>query len=99
MRLAIAIALITLLAACGRDRDEVKPDLPTHCPSGSASEVRIVERKVYVAIPPTLTRREDIAEGTLAECPQVARDRRAAIERLNSRMQQIEAQQGTEVKP
>ena len=99
MRLTLAIAITALLAACGRDRADVKPDLPTHCPAGSAADVRIVERKIYVSIPRTLTRQEDIAEGTLAECPQVARERRAAIERLNSRMQQIEAQQGTEVKP
>lgn len=99
MRIAIALLVTLLLAACNRDRGELKPDLPSHCPSGSAPDVRIVERKVYVPIPATLTRREDIAEGTLAECPQVARERRAAIERLNSRMQQIEAQQGTEVKP
>jgi len=32
-------------------------------------------------------------------CYDVAAKRRAAIERLNSRMEQIEAIQGTEVKP
>ncbi len=99
MRLAFALAMIVLLTACRGDRDELRADLPTHCPAGSAPDVRFIERKVYVPIPATLTRREPIAEGTLAECPQVARDRRAALERANSRLQQIEAQQGTEVKP
>lgn len=99
MRLALAIAIVLLLVACRGDRNDVQADLPPVCPTAGAVDVRIVERKIYVPIPSVLTRREEIAEGPLAECPQVARDRRAAVERLNSRMQQIEAQQGTEVKP
>lgn len=99
MRIAILIAAALLTVACTRDRDDVKADLPPSCPAGSAPEIRIVERKVYVPVPASLTRREEIAEGPLAECPQVARDRRAAVERVNSRLQQIEQLQGTEVKP
>lgn len=99
MRCLLIIAIATLLAACGRDRGDLKADLPPSCTAGAAAEVRIVERKIYVPIPSSLTRREDIAEGPLAECPQVARERRAALERSNSRAAQIEAIQGTEVKP
>lgn len=99
MRHILILAAVVLLAACGRDRNDVQADLPPSCPAGAGTDVQFVERKIYVPIPSTLTRREDIAEGALNECPQVARDRRAAIERLNSRMQQIEAQQGTEVQP
>jgi len=40
-----------------------------------------------------------VAEGPIPMCYDVAAKRRAAIERLNSRMEQIEAIQGTEVKP
>ena len=98
-RCLVIPALALLLVGCTRDRGDVKPDLPPSCPAGAASEIRIVERKVYVPVPSSLTRREDIAEGALAECPQVARDRRAALERANSRFQQIESLQGTEVKP
>jgi len=95
----LAVCLVLALAACTRDRGEVKPDLPAHCPAGAAAELRIVERKIYVPVPASLTRREEIAEGPLAECPQVARDRRAALERYEARMKQIESLQGTEVKP
>lgn len=99
MRCLLLIAIAVLLMACGRNRDDLKPDLPPSCPAGAAAEVRIVERKIYVPIDSVLTRREPIAEGPLAECPQVARERRAALERVNSRLQQIESVQGTEVKP
>ncbi|PBJ83710.1 hypothetical protein CMZ84_04260 [Lysobacteraceae bacterium NML93-0399] len=99
MRPILIMAAAVLLAACGRDRSDVQADLPPSCPASAGASVEFIERKIYVPIPSSLTRREDIAEGALNECPQVARDRRAAIERLNSRMQQIEAQQGTEVQP
>ena len=99
MRCLLILAIATLLAACGRDRGDLKADLPPSCPAGAAAEVRIVERKIYVPVPASLTRREAIAEGPLSECPQVARDRRAAVERANSRLLQIEQLQGTEVKP
>jgi len=95
MRLALLLPLL-LLAAC--KRDDVKPDLPPSCPTASA-EVRVVTRTVYVSVPSRLTLQEEIAEGPLSECPAVAAERRAAIERLNSRAAETRQIQGTEVKP
>lgn len=95
MRIAILPLTIFALAAC--DRDNVKPDLPNQC--AVAPEVQVVEKKVYVSISPELTREEPIAEGPIAQCFDVAAQRRAAIERLNSRARQVSEIEGTEVEP
>ncbi len=91
VRLLTAAALL-LLAACGRQQH--KPDLPGTLVEPTAV---VVERRVYVPIPAELTRTEAVAEGSLAQCPDVAAARRAAIERLNSRARQVATKQGTAV--
>lgn len=99
MRVLLLIVAALGLVACDRKRDDVRADLPPSCPAGAGVEIRVVERKVYVPIPSSLTQRAPIAEGPLAQCPQVAGDRRKELEKVNSRLQQIEAIQGTEVRP
>ena len=96
MRVLTLVLPILLLAAC--KRDDVKPDLPPSCPEPS-TDVRVVTRYVYVAIPSRLTVEEPIAEGPLSECPVVAAERRAALERSNARAREARRIQGTEVKP
>jgi hypothetical protein len=98
MRAIPAFALLLaplLLAACQRGGH--KPDLP----EGPAvlPQVVTVERVRYVAIPAHLTQELPVAEGPLSQCPDVAARRRADQEKLNSRLRQIRAIQGTEVKP
>lgn len=97
MRPLLAIALALVLAGCCRHRDEIKPDLPG---AGTvvAPEVVTVERRVYVPIPGNLTA-EPIAEGPIAQCFEVAAQRRAALERANAKIAQCAAVQGTEVEP
>lgn len=94
-RLFLAVAA-SALAACGKGN--VKPDLPD---PGTAvrPEVVVVEKIVYVPVPARLTRLEPIAEGPLSECPVVARERRAALERCNARLAETATIQGTEVEP
>lgn len=99
MRALLLIVVALGLVACDRKRDDVIADLPPSCPVRAAPEIRIVERKVYVSIPSSLTQRAPIAEGPLAHCPQVAGERRSELQKANTRLQQIEAIQGTEVKP
>lgn len=94
VRLLIAVALVLTLAACAGNQR--KPDLPTTLVQPTAV---VVERRVYVPIDAELTRTEPVAEGSLAQCPDVAAARRAAIERLNARARQVAAQQGTAVEP
>lgn len=55
---------------------------------------RIVERKVYVAIPAALTAPLAIATGPLPQCPVVARDRRTQLELGNARFEAIAKIQG-----
>jgi len=97
MRL-IAILALLLLAGCCRDRHDLKPDLPG---AGTvvAPEIVIVEKRVYVPIPAGITRPEPIAEGPIAQCFEVAAQRRAALERANGKLAQCAAVQGTEVQP
>ncbi len=92
--LLIAIVVLLATTACRKD---TKPDLPPSCPV-AVSEVTVVERRVYVPVEPVLTRPEPIAEGPLAQCPMVAAERRAAIERANAKLKAIQAKQGTEAK-
>jgi hypothetical protein len=90
VRLLIALVLSALLVAC--KSTPPKPDLPA---TRTTPEVVVVERRVYVPIEPELTRTEPVAEGPLSMCPAVAAARRAAIERLNARVRQVAAKQGT----
>lgn len=97
-RIAITtIALATLLLA-GCNRHDVKPDLPG---AGTVVKPQIVyvDRYVYVSIKDDLTQEEPIAEGPLSQCPIVAAARKTALKRINGRMRQIDAIQGTPVKP
>lgn len=93
MLLACCAAL--LLPAC--NRANLKPDLPG---AGTVvkPEIVYVDRFVYVAIPASLTDEMPIAEGPLSQCPDVAAQRKKAAAVLNSRMRQIRAIQGTEVR-
>ena len=96
MRSILAIASCLALAACGRDL--VQPDLPD---AGTAvvPELQVVDRHVYVRVPAHLTAPEPIAEGPIAQAFEVARKRRAALERANAKLREIAAIQGTEVDP
>lgn len=94
LRLLIIAALATVLAACGR----TKPDAgPAQC--AVSPEPVVVERRVYVTIPAALTRTEPVPEGPIAQCFDVAAQRRAVIERLNGRAEQVRAIEGSEVRP
>lgn len=96
MRIVIAVALVLSLAGCFRD--DKRPDLPG---DGHVVEPELVEveRRVYVKIPARLTQPEPIAEGPITEAFEVARQRRAALERANAKLREIAAIQGTEVTP
>ena len=98
MRAACLLLTLLALAACGRGREDIKPDLPgSECVV--APEVQVVTRRVFVSIDPALTAEEPIAEGPIAQCFDVARERRAALERANSKLRRIGKVQGTEVEP
>lgn len=91
VQLLSALACLAL-AACGNK--QTRPDLPD--PAGAVvPTVQVVERIVYVPIDSALTGLEPIAEGPLAVCPQVAAERRAALQRCNAKLQQIERVQGS----
>lgn len=96
MRAMLIMALL-MLAGCG-NQDAVRGELP---PAASAvvPKVQIVERVVYVKVPDRLTPQEEVPEGPIAQCFDVAAARRAVIERQNARAAEVRAIQGTEVKP
>lgn len=95
MRLLLLLAILLPLAAC---KPALKPDLPSP-DKIVAPTIVTIERLVYVPIPANLTRPEPIAEGPIAQCFDVAAQRRAALQRANSKLGQIGHIQGTEVKP
>lgn len=94
---ALLLAVIALLLATACQRDNVRPDLPTG--PATVPELVIVERKVYVSIRPELTVERPIAEGTIAQCYEVAAARKAELVKGNSQLRRIAATQGTEVEP
>lgn len=98
MRRLVAIACLLALAACSRDRGELRPDLPG---AGTVvqPEVVVVEKIVYVPIPAALLKLEPIAEGPITQCFEVAAQRRAALQRCNAKLQQVGTVQGSEVEP
>lgn len=96
-RLLIVLAIAALVPACKTHTGHVA-DLPPACPPGTP-EVQIVERRIYVGISSEYTTPEPVAEGPLSECPLVAAERRAAIERANAKLRAIAEKQGTEVEP
>lgn len=95
LRLLTLLAMFALATAC---RDDVRPDLPD---AGHVvrPEVVIVERKVYVSVPPALTEELPVAEGPISQCFDVAAERKKTIDVANSRFLQIGAIEGTEVEP
>jgi hypothetical protein len=88
--LVFAVLLAVALSGCAPTRT-VYVDRP--------GPERIVERKVYVAIPAALTAPLPIATGTLPQCPIVARDRRAQLELGNGRFEAISKIQGQPAEP
>jgi hypothetical protein len=80
-----------LLAACASAGGSKLPSTE----GAVAPVVQIVERIVYVPIDSALTGLEPIAEGPLSMCPKVAAERRAALERCNSKLTQIDQVEGT----
>lgn len=94
----VVVATLIALALCGCNKvGATKPDLP---PSTLVKPTVVyVDRYVYVPIRSDLLKTEPVAEGPLAQCPIVAADRKAALLRVNSRLTQIGAIQGTEAKP
>ncbi len=93
LRLLIAAALL-VLAGC----DRLRKSEADHSVAVAPQPVVIMQR-VYVPIPKVLTAPEPIAEGPIAQCFDVAAQRRAAQERANAKLKQIGLVQGTEVKP
>ena len=95
IRTLLTAVAVMALAACGRN---AKPDLP---PAAGAVTpiVHIAERRIYVPIEAALTKPEPVAEGPIAQCFDVAAQRRAAIERGNAKLKAIASKQGTEVSP
>lgn len=89
----LILAAALLLAACESTGDTRRPPAE----SATAPVAVPVVRQVFVPIDAALTAPEPVAEGPLAECPRVAAERRAALERANAKLRAIAAQQGTEV--
>lgn len=97
MRLILILAAALLLAACGRDRDNVKPDVPR----GVIVQPKVitVTREVHVRVPAELTDPLPIAEGPLSQCPLVAADRKKQLQKANADRKATRALSGTEAKP
>ncbi|MCW0398768.1 hypothetical protein NB688_000582 [Xanthomonas sacchari] len=94
-RLLILLLLAVGLVGCDKVR---KSDSPATAVAITPKPVVIVKR-IYVPIPPEMTRPEPVAEGPIAQCFDVAAQRRAALERANAKLSKAAAIQGTEVKP
>ncbi|CBA14762.1 hypothetical protein [Xanthomonas albilineans] len=92
--LLLSVLMLAVLTGCPLRNDTRAP----HACAVLPQPVEIV-RRVYVPINPLLTTPEPVAEGPLSECPDVAAQRKAALKRANSHLQQIKQIQGTEVKP
>ncbi len=95
LRLLTLAFAISALCACEKLRK------PEQAPAAVAvkPEPVVITRRVYVPIPAEWTRAEPIAEGPIAQCFDVAAQRRAALERANAKLKKVDAVQGTEVKP
>lgn len=93
MRDLLAIVALLALTGCHGTR----PDLP----AGTVVKPELVQvnREIYVRVPAELTDPLPIAEGPLSQCPAVAADRRAQLERANADRAAVRALSGTEVKP
>lgn len=91
---AITMVLIAALPGCASVR---KTDLP----GGVIVKPQVVTitREVYVNVPAELTDPLPIAEGPLSQCPMVAADRKAQLERANADRKAVRALSGTRVEP
>lgn len=96
IRIALGLALIALLAACGRTAG-VKPDVPR----GVIVQPKVVTvtREVHVRVPAELTDPLPIAEGPLSQCPMVAAERKKTLQKANADRRATRALSGTEAKP
>lgn len=94
---AIAIVALALLVLTGCPRQARKPDLPT----GVIVKPHAipVTRTEYVNVPEEYTDPLPIAEGPLAQCPDVAAARREQLKKANSDRAKVRALSGAEVKP
>jgi hypothetical protein len=88
-RLLILAALLLCLTACPGNVRKPGPE--------TIERVISVPTKVYVPIDPKYTKRALIAEGPLRQAPQVARDRKKALEICYGQLETIEQIQGTPV--
>lgn len=84
--LYLALVLLACVLVTGCATRTVYVDRP--------GPVQIVERRVYIGVPPELTTVLPIATGPLAQCPLVARDRRAQLEVANQHLEAISKLQG-----
>lgn len=94
-RILILLLLAAGLAGCNKVR---KPERPGQAVAIAPQPVVIVKR-IYVPIPAALTQPEPVAEGPIAQCFDVAAQRRAALERANAKLRKTAAIEGTEVRP
>ncbi len=94
MRAMMMAAVIGITGCSGApSRQDATPSVAV------APSVVTIQRISYVKIPAELTRVEPIAEGPIAQCFDVAAQRRAALERANAKLRQIAQIQGTEASP
>ena len=92
-RVARLLILATTLATAACGSRERKPDLP---PAVVVKpEVVFVDRYIYVSVDRDLTRQHPIAEGPLSMCPDVARARKAELQKCNADKREIRAIEGT----
>nr|WP_308006586.1 hypothetical protein [Xanthomonas albilineans] len=90
----LSVLMLATLTGCPLRNDNRAP----HACAVLPQPVEIV-RRVYVPIDPALTATVPVAEGPLSECLNVAAQRKDALKRANSKLQQIKQIQGTQVKP
>lgn len=85
MRTVLVLIAVMFTSAFGSCTREAPPE--------------VVEVKVpyFVRIDPALVVQRPVAEGPLAQCPQVASDRKKELETCNSQLQQIGTVEGTPV--
>lgn len=95
MRLLLIAILALLLTACADKA--AKPDVPR----GVIVQPKVitVTRTEYVRVPAELTDPLPIAEGPLSACPDVAAERRKALQKANADRKAVRALSGTEAQP
>ncbi|TAA18200.1 hypothetical protein EA658_13695 [Pseudoxanthomonas winnipegensis] len=94
VRLLLIVLLSAMLAGC-----PLRKDTSTSQVCAVSPQPVVIVQRFYVPIRDSLTATEPVAEGPLDQCPSVAAQRKAALKRVNAKLQQIGQVQGTEVKP